>query len=57
MQLKFKIEMLLSETRAFRGGLKVVYCILHCLSVHLSQVVLVIPDYQVAVSFSIPFLK
>ena len=32
MQLKFKIEMLLSETRAFPGELKVVYCILHCLS-------------------------
>ena len=30
MQLKFKIEMLLS------GELKVVYCILHFLSVHLS---------------------
>ena len=42
MQLKFKIEMLLSETRAFPGELKVMYCILHCLSVHLSQVVLVI---------------
>ena len=36
MQLKFKMEMLLSETRAFPGELKVVYCILHCLSVHLS---------------------
>lgn len=36
MQLKFKIEMLLSETRAFPGELKVMYCILHCLSVHLS---------------------
>ena len=33
MQLKFKIEMLLSETRAFPGELKVVYCILHCLSI------------------------
>ena len=44
MQLKFKIEMLLSETRAFPGELKVVYCILHCPSVHLSSVVLVIAD-------------
>ena len=33
MQLKFKIEMLLPETRAFPGELKVVYCILHCLSI------------------------
>ena len=33
MQLKFKIEMLLSETRAFPGELKVVYCIFHCLSI------------------------
>ena len=33
MQLKFKIEMLLSETRAFPGELKVVYCILLCLSI------------------------
>ena len=33
MQLKFKKEMLLSETRAFPGELKVVYCILHCLSI------------------------
>ena len=37
MQLKFKIEMLLSETRAFPGEIKVVYCIIAfcivCLSI------------------------
>ena len=33
MQLKFKIEMLLTETRAFPGELNVVYGILHCLSI------------------------